>query len=240
MKTASRSMVLILIFPRWDYLSYQTPLGTYGTRVGLDTGYFQGKLGDEYKPFDIVNYTEFYDPNASFELYQSEDAQMDLRSGIKIEHINKKQGMDKITDENLRLPYIALDTIKTDPWGQTSFSPELSFGAPGFLEGSRLDNTESSRPDADGFFTKYDQYISRNQNMPWGSYIQVRSQFQASTHTLPTSEQLQLGGENSVRGYPEGDYLADIGGYMDTDWYFPMYLIPSIMAMSMGPAPGMI
>jgi hemolysin activation/secretion protein len=36
-----------------------------------------------------------------------------------------------------------------------------------------------------------------------------------------------LGGANSVRGYPEGDYLVDIGGNLDTDWYFPMYLIPS-------------
>ena len=209
-----------------DYLSYQTPVGTYGTKAGLDAGYFQGKLGDEYKPYDITNYTEFYNPNASFELYQSEDAQINLRSGMKIEHVNKKEGMDTITDEDLRLPYLALDTIKTDPMGQTSFSPEISFGTAGFLGASRSDNSMSSRPGVDGFFTKYDQYISRNQNMPWSSYIQIRSQFQVASHTLPTSEQIQLGGANSIRGYPEGDYLADIGGDMETEWYFPSYFIP--------------
>ena len=210
-----------------DYLSYQTPVGTHGTKIGLDAGYFQGKLGDEYKFLDIVNYTEFYDPNVSFELYRSENAQLNLRSGIEAEHINKRQGRDLITDEDLRIPYLALDAIKIDSMGQTSFSPELRFGAPGFLGGSRMDNTLSSRPGADGDFTKYDQYLSRTQRMPWDSYLQIRSQFQAPSRTLPTSEQLQLGGENSVRGYPQGDYLADIGGDMEMDWFFPMYLIPS-------------
>lgn len=210
-----------------DYLSYQTPVGTYGTKVGLDTGYFQGKLGQEYKPLDIVNYTEFYDPNASFELYESQDAQMNLRTGMKLEHINKKEGVDLVTDENLRLPYLALDIIKTDSMGQTTFSPELTFSAPGFLGASREDNALASRPGADGFFTKYDQYVSRTQNMPWGSYIQIRSEFQAASHTLPSSEELQLGGESSVRGYPEGDYLADIGGDLETEWYFPSYFIPA-------------
>jgi hemolysin activation/secretion protein len=35
-----------------------------------------------------------------------------------------------------------------------------------------------------------------------------------------------LGGANSVRGYPEGDYLADMGGSLSCNWIFPMYLFP--------------
>ena len=37
---------------------------------------------------------------------------------------------------------------------------------------------------------------------------------------------MQLGGDNTIRGYPEGDYLADIGADLNIDWIFPMYLIP--------------
>ncbi len=209
------------------YASYQAPVGTHGTKLGLDVGYFQGKLGDEYKPFDIVNYTAFYDPNASFELYLSENAQVNLRSGIKIEHVNKKESGVTITDEYLRLPYLALDAVRTDSMGQTTFSPELSFSAPGFLGGSRHGNALSSRPGVDGFFAKYDQYLNRTQRMPWGSYAQIRTQVQFASHALPTSEQLQLGGANSVRGYPEGDYLADTGWDLQTEWYFPSYFIPA-------------
>jgi hemolysin activation/secretion protein len=42
-----------------------------------------------------------------------------------------------------------------------------------------------------------------------------------ASHTLPSSEQLQLGGANSVRGYPEGEYLADTGGTLNAEWVFP-------------------
>jgi hemolysin activation/secretion protein len=31
---------------------------------------------------------------------------------------------------------------------------------------------------------------------------------------------------NSVRGYPEGDYMADTGGIINADWFLPFYLIP--------------
>ena len=208
------------------YLSYQTPVGTHGTKLGLGTGYFEGRLGKAFKPFDVNNYTQFYDPNAAFELYGTETTQINLRTGMQFIGVHKKQATDWITDENLRLPYVALVIIKTDSMGQTTFSPEIMTSAPGFLDASKADNARSSRPQTDGFFAKYAQYLMRNQAMPWGSYLQFRSQFQAAVHSLPTSQQLQLGGENSVRGYPEGDYLADIGGNLDTDWYFPAYFIP--------------
>lgn len=209
-----------------DYLSYQTPVGTNGTKLGMDAGYFQGKLGEEFKPFDVTTYSEFYNPNASFELYESENSQADLRSGIQIKHINKKQAQTLITDEDLRLPYVAMDMIRTDATGQTTFSPELSFSMPGFLGGSKIDNDFSSRPKVDGFYTKFNQYIIRTQNMPWGSYAKMSFEFQAANRSLPTSEQLQLGGDGSVRGYPQGDYLADVGGDLDSEWYFPAYVVP--------------
>lgn len=209
------------------YLSYQAPVGTHGTKLGLDVGYFQGKMGEEYKSYDIRNYTESYNPNVAFELYSAQDAQVNLRSGVQIRNIYKKEGVTTITNEQLRLPYLAFDAIKIDPWGQTSFSPELSFSAPGFLGASRLGNSLSSRPGADGYCTKYSHYVSRTLYMPLESTIQIRSQFQTASRTLPTSEQFQLGGESSVRGFPAGDYLADIGGNMQTEWYFPTYPIPS-------------
>lgn len=54
----------------------------------------------------------------------------------------------------------------------------------------------------------------------------IRSQMQIASHTLPSAEQFQIGGAYSVRGYPEGAYLCDTGGYLSADWVFPMYIIP--------------
>ena len=68
--------------------------------------------------------------------------------------------------------------------------------------------------------------------MPWDGYLSLRSQFQIASRTLPSSEQFQLGGANSVRGYPEGDYLCDTGAHLNADWVMPMYLIPKEWKLS--------
>jgi hemolysin activation/secretion protein len=54
----------------------------------------------------------------------------------------------------------------------------------------------------------------------------LRLQFQFVSHTLPPSEQFQIGGAYSVRGYPEGDSIGDYGATFSVEWYFPFYLIP--------------
>jgi len=56
--------------------------------------------------------------------------------------------------------------------------------------------------------------------------VLMQSQFQIADRTLPSSEQFQLGGSNSVRGYPEGDYLSDIGFSFSFDWVLPMPFLP--------------
>ena len=68
--------------------------------------------------------------------------------------------------------------------------------------------------------------------MFFDSYMYIRSQFQVASHALAPSEQLQLGGADSIRGYPEGDYLADTGGSINFDWVFPMYVIPKSWKLS--------
>jgi len=68
--------------------------------------------------------------------------------------------------------------------------------------------------------------------MPFDSYLSIRTNLQTASHTLPASEQFQLGGESSIRGYPEGDYTADMGGSMNLDWVMPMYLIPQDWKLS--------
>jgi len=56
--------------------------------------------------------------------------------------------------------------------------------------------------------------------------MSMKSQFQLASNTLPPSEQIQFGGANTIRGYPEGDYSADAGAFLSIDWIFPFYLIP--------------
>ena len=207
-------------------ISYGLPIGTNGTKFYFDTTYFKMRLGKEYGPQDITGQTQIYTPRLSWELALREDYQADFNLGIDIKSIVQKTAGEKTSDDQLRLPWFGFDFTKQDTTGQTSFSPKFSFSSSGFLGSSSRGNSLASRTGSGGSFFKYDQTLNRTQRMPFGSYLSMRSQFQAASCTLPASEQIQIGGAYSVRGYPEGDYLADIGGYLATEWIFPMYLIP--------------
>jgi hemolysin activation/secretion protein len=209
-----------------ESVSYNIPVGTYGTKFGLDATYFKMKLGKEYKSYDITGTSQIYSPYFSWELALSEvfEAYVDL--GMDIKSIKKKMAGDVTANDQLRTPYFGFDFSKIDPGGQTTFSPKFNFGTSDFLGASSRNHPTSSRAGTGGFFFKYEQSLNRLQKMPLESYVSIRTQLQLASHTLASSEQFQLGGADSVRGYPEGDYLADAGGVVSFDWVFPMYAIP--------------
>jgi hemolysin activation/secretion protein len=212
-----------------ETLSYFIPLGTYGTKIGLDATYFETKLGKEFTSFDITGKTETVMPRISWELALTEDFQATAYLGMDIKSIIKKTGETVSSNDQLRMPTAGFNFIKNDSLGgggQTLWTPRFTFSTSDFLGASSRNHPSSSRADTGGFFFKYGQILQRTQSMPFKSYISFSSQMQLASHTLPSSEEFQLGGANSVRGYPEGDYLADCGGVVNVDWVFPMYLFP--------------
>ena len=209
-----------------ESVSYNIPIGTYGTKFGLDITNFKMKLGKEYQSFDITGKTQIYTPHLSWELALTEDFEAYADLGMDIKSIKKKMSGDITANDQLRTPYFGFDFSKTDSGGQTTFSPKFNFGTSGFLGASSRDNSTSSRAGTGGSFFKYEQSLNRIQKMFFDSYMSIRTQLQVASHALTSSEQFQLGGSDSVRGYPEGDYLADSGGVLNFDWVFPMYVIP--------------
>jgi len=210
-----------------ESVSYTMPIGTYGTKFGIDLTNFDMKLGKEFKSFDITGNTQICTPHISWELELKEDFEAYAGLGMDIKSIKKKIDGNTTASDQLRTPFFSFDFSKTDSGGQTTFSPRFDFGTASFLGASSRNHPTSSRPGTGGFFFKYEQSLNRLQKMAFDSYMTIRTQLQLASRTLASSEQFQLGGADSVRGYPEGDYLADSGGVLSFDWVFPMYIIPN-------------
>lgn len=209
--------------------SYNLPVDTYGTKLGFDFMYFRMKLKKEFSSFNIVGETQIYTPRMSWDIALTELFTANINMGLDIKSIKKFMGSSTTSDDQLRLPYVGYDITNIDSLGgggQNSFSPKFTFGTASFLNASARNSAKAGRPSTDGNFVKYTHSFSRYQKMPFESYMQIRSQLQVASQDLPYAEQFQLGGENSIRGYPEGDYLADSGANLGMDWVFPMYLIP--------------
>ncbi|MBI4711207.1 MAG: ShlB/FhaC/HecB family hemolysin secretion/activation protein [Candidatus Omnitrophica bacterium] len=218
-------------------VSYNVPVGNQGTRAGLDMSYFQLQLGEEYYPLDIIGMTHIYTPRLSQELFLSERFEVTANSGLDIKSIKKKTGAEITTNDQLRLPYAGLDLREQDQWGVFFATTRFDFSTSSFLGASHKNHAKASRDGTGGNYFKWEASLQRIQKMPLSSHLLLRSKFQAASYSLPSSEQLQVGGANSVRGYPEGDYLADWGGVFNADWYFPCYLIPGSVKLPGSEAP---
>jgi len=209
-------------------LSYLLPINTYGTKLGMDITDFTMKLGQEFKSFDITGNSQIYVPHVNLELYLDEDTQASADMGLEIKSIKRKNSSETTASDQLRLPYLGFEFTQYNLAGgtQTTWAPRLTFGTENFLGASSRNHPSAGRAGTGGFFFRYGHTLRRLQRMPWQSYLSIRSQFQVASHTLASSEQLQLGGGDSIRGYPQGDYMADTGGNLNLEWIFPSYFIP--------------
>ena len=68
---------------------------------------------------------------------------------------------------------------------------------------------------------------SKDDPTPAGMMLTLRGSLQLTPNRLSPSEQLRLGGAFSVRGYSEGDYLADYGGFVTNELSVPTYFFPA-------------
>jgi hemolysin activation/secretion protein len=204
-----------------EFVSYTFPIDTYGTRLGFDLTNFDMKLGREYRDLDITGRTQVYSPHISSEIYLSEAIQAYSDVGIDIKSVKRKTAGTVDTNDKLRMPYASVDISRMDAWlggGQTVVSPRLSFNAGHFLGASTRKHPYASRPGTGGFFVKYEQTMKRFQRVSANTIVSANSRLQAASRTLPSSEQFQVGGANSVRGYPEGEYMADTGATLNAEW----------------------
>jgi len=206
----------------------------------MDFTVYTTKLGLEYKGYDITGITQMYTPHIGGEIYLSEDFQANIDTGLEIKSVIRKTMGNITSNDQLRIPYVTFDLNKVDSLfngGQTSFTPRFSFGTGHFLGASSFGHPGGSRDSTGGGYFKYEHTVRRVQRMPFESYVSARSQFQTASQTLPSSEQFQIGGMNTVRGYPEGEYLCDIGATLNLEWIFPMYLIPKEIKLPFADSP---
>ena len=61
--------------------------------------------------------------------------------------------------------------------------------------------------------------------MPFDSMLLWKNQFQFSSYALTATEQFQIGGITTVRGYPPAEHAGDQGYATSLEWSFPPYFI---------------
>lgn len=205
---------------------YNIPVHSSGTLVGISYSRSSVELGGDFESLGINGAATTYSIYALQPVLRKSWTEATLNMGFDWKSAkNTTLGVKSGVDE-LRILNLGVNLEFMDRWGKTYFPNSFHEGFSGFLGASHKNDPGATRPGTGGQFFIYRSSLMRYQRLPWGMMYTFRGQLQLTNDPLAPSEQLRLGGAFAVRGYPEGEYLADYGAFMTNELYIPTYFFP--------------
>ena len=118
---------------------------------------------------------------------------------------------------------VTYDANKSDALGQTHSNVAL-VSSPGHLDGSNADSEfEISRHGATARYTYLQLLAERSLTVGAGFTVSARGRFQWTPNTLLPSEEMGLGGDDTVRGYEPYSVQGDRGWNLQTELRAPAF-----------------
>lgn len=191
--------------------AYVAPVNALGTKVGINGAYGNFTVGSDFADLGIHNKEvgggifvshPFIEKRALVVLselgFRSRDAKFYL--------------LDQLTShDKVRLVYGELRGSHQFWGGKSLFSFNLSQGLGDWLGGTDDDDPMASRFEADNLFTRITPSYTRLQPLNETFSVIARLAGQWSSDSLLASEEWQVGGADSVRGYSPGEAAGDLG-----------------------------
>ncbi|MFA5145700.1 MAG: ShlB/FhaC/HecB family hemolysin secretion/activation protein [Candidatus Omnitrophota bacterium] len=220
-------------------VAYDLPISRYNTRLGGYAAYSKADIGGQFAILTpegrahvwgiYVSHPwldkEFYDEatNTSLSLTSNLTAGFDSLSVY-----NKIMKVETSHDE-IRAFKGGINFEENDSMGRGGLTVEVQAGIPDFLGSMSVHDASASRIDAGGKFQKYLGSITRITRLPVSSMLINSFKFQYTTYPLVNSEQMIIGGADTVRGFPEAEYLADYGWINTVELRTPMFFLPAVL-----------
>ena len=208
-------------------IDYNFLLSPAGTRFGAYGSYVYTDIGKEFDILDANGRSitgGFYINHPFTSGLDNFQGNFNVGFGIKR---NKNYILGTVSsNDKLSIAKMGLSMDYYDDWGRTFSSIEAEGGIPYFAGALGRNDPQASRFDAGGNFAKVKANISRRQNLPWSSFVLLSARGQYSPDRLVSSEQFYIGGADTVRGYPELEYMGDYGYILSSELRTPAFIFP--------------
>ncbi|MBN2120787.1 MAG: ShlB/FhaC/HecB family hemolysin secretion/activation protein [Candidatus Omnitrophica bacterium] len=194
--------------------------------VGTYFIYNKTNLAREFKPLNAEGEAYIGGIFGSWHFINKQDLDLILNLGFDYKDITNDLLGQLNSEDRIRMAKLGFDLDVSDKWGRTIVTPELDIGIPHIMGG--MDSEEpvgTSRQGAGGKFYKGILNLFRLQPGPFETSMLWKNQAQLSRYNLVASEEFQIGGPYSVRGYPPAEFVGDSGYYTSFELSFPPYVI---------------
>lgn len=206
------------------YAFHSIPLNKHGTSVVYGYSYSKSFPKKEFEVFGIASRSRNSSISIKQDFFVDNQYAGEVSIGLDANDKWTQQNAITTTKDRLRiLRYAGQYLLKGN--GQLAvFDAKASQGINGF--GARRQNILSSRG-SKNTFTKFNFNTEYRKALPKRTQLDLKVKSQIASNKLPSQEQFYLGGINSVRGYPSGDFLGDDGVVMNVEFIIPAFFIPN-------------
>jgi len=205
------------------YAYHLVPVTNFGTGIMYGYSNSQSHPRKEFTQFGINSKLENYSFFIQQDIFKEGNYLGELSLGMDIK--DKVTHFSGGTLNRDRLRILRLQSLFTFPLmkGHTYLSGRYSQGLNILV--ARRRNALSSRG-ADCIFSKFNLDVKYIRRLPFDLQTVLTFKSQLSSTKLTPQEEYFLGGIDSVRGYPSGDFLADNVIQANCDILIPAFFIP--------------
>jgi len=198
----------------WSYqLDYALPINNKGTFASFYYGRGQNTAGNEFELLDINGESNSWGMGVSHKQIWSAKTQLEYKFMFDSQTLNQDMLGMRTMDDSIRKLRIGADFSHSDMNGKSFVSLYLHQGLGEYFGGMDNRSNLSSRAyaEADNKFTKFVLSAMRLQSIADRFYGIFNISAQASFSPLVSTEQIYIGGANSVRGQPYSMAAGDEG-----------------------------
>jgi len=203
---------------------YTLPLNTIGTKFEGDFGYSKSK-SPVLSSVVYSGQTRIARAKVEQALIRKRQTSTDVYLKFEYKQIENRAVHQTQSYDKLRIAVAGWKIDHTDRLrGRNLADIYLSYGIPHFLGGLHSKDPLCSREGAGGLFAMLSAEYNRIQALPKGCLLLVEFQGQATSYKLPVAEQIYIGGQGSVRGFPTGCFVGDNGYSATLEFRAPLPL----------------
>lgn len=195
-------------------LSYTTPIGLNGSRLGLRYFGLDYRLGEQFRALDAKGDAAIWGLDLSHPLIRSDAANLQLYSSIEKRSLNDDMLGSAIRKHRIEALTLGLAGDNTDDWqggGGNSLSLNLTSGDLDLSAVAADRAADRAGPRTQGGYTKLQGQMSRLQYLAPDLSLCISLGFQIANTNLDSSEKFSLGGPRGIRAYPVGEAAGDEG-----------------------------
>lgn len=209
----------------YERLAAEAPINGFGTRAGIGRAHLHYSLGSEFSSLRAHGSADVADAFVRQALVRSPGATVNAE--IRLEHKSLKDRVDSTgahTDRTVNIASASLSGALHDSFsggGDTNFSLEFTGGHSAFSDAAALALDQSKTgAHTQGRYGRVNVSLSRLQSLGTdpllsGTTVFASVKAQSASKNLDISEQMSIGGPQSVRGY-DTNAISGAQGYVAT------------------------